>query len=136
MTNALIGPEKVGRVCTRTLVTVDVNDSLIDAAQKMSTGRIGGLLVMDKGTLVGVISESDVVCAMVEGASLRATVVSAYMTEDPITVSVDDDVALAARYMFEHGIGHLPVVDSDEPVGILTRTDLLRAGGSALPRSA
>ena len=136
MVAAPAGTVKVGRVCTRTLVTVDVSDSLLDAAQKMSSRRVGALPVMDKGTLVGVVSEGDLICALVHGASLPQTAVRDYMTEDPITVSVDADVALAARYMLEHGIGHLPVIDSDEPIGMLTRSDLLGVGGIPLARTA
>ena len=130
------GAVRVGRVCTRTLVTADVSDSLLDAAQKMSSRRVGALPVMDKGTLVGLVSEGDLVCALVDGASLAQTPVRDYMTEDPITVSVDADVAVAARHMLEHGIGHLPVIDSGEPIGMLTRSDLLGVEGIPLARTA
>lgn len=122
-----------GHVCTRSLVTVDVNDSLLDAAWRMTYRRVGALAVLEKGTLVGVISEADVVCAIVEQAALATTPVREYMTEAPITVSASDDVTLAARYMLEHGIGHLPVIDADrEVVGMLTRSDLLGVGAVPL----
>lgn len=126
----------VGHLCERKLITVDVEDSILEAAEKMTYGRVGALAVLDDGALIGIISEADVVCAVVERAPIESTPIGQYMTETPITVSVDDDAALAARYMLEHGIGHLPVIDSREPVGMITRGDLLAIGAVPLARTA
>src|SRR5689334_19710501 len=117
MSKTIHGAMHVGPICRRGLVTVDVNDCVLDAARQMCYSRVGAVGVMDRGMLVGIISEADVVCAMVEQAAVDSTPVSEYMTEAPITVSVEDDVTLAARYMLEHEIGHLPVLDSNQPVG-------------------
>ena len=125
----------VGQICTEGLVSVDVNDSVLEAARRMIYRRVGAVGVLDRGTLAGIISEADVVCALVEQANSESTPVRDYMTEAPLTVSVNDNAALAARYMLEHEIGHLPVVDGDQPVGMLTRSDLLAVGAVPLPHT-
>jgi CBS domain-containing protein len=123
----------VGRICSGELVTIDVGDSLVEAAERMTNKRVGALAVMDKGSLVGIISEADLVAAIVEHPPMQATCVRDYMTDTPITVSVLDDADLAATYMLEHEIGHLPVMESSEPVGMLSRSDLLAIGAVPEP---
>ena len=100
----------------------------------MAYKRVGALAVLRQGSLVGVITESDLVCAMAEGSSATTTVVDQYMTADPITVAVGDDAGLAARRMVEHGIGHFPVVDGGSPIGMISRGDLLVLGVVSTPR--
>jgi CBS domain-containing protein len=87
----------------------------------------------DEGALVGVISEADLVTAMAEEASPELTAVDEYMTEGAITVTPQDDPAIAARRMVEHGIGHLPVIDHDSAIGMVSKGDLLALG--AVPGS-
>jgi CBS domain-containing protein len=129
-----ISPEThVGRICSGELVPIDVGNSLVDAAERMIYKRVGALAVMDKESLVGIISEADLVAAIVERVPMQTTRVRDYMTEAPITVSVKDDAGLAATYMLEHEIGHLPVMESAEAVGMLSRSDLLAVG--AIPES-
>jgi CBS domain-containing protein len=124
----------VGRICSGDLVSIDVGDNLVDAAERMTYKRVGALAVMDRGSLVGIISEADLVGAIVERAPMQATCVRDYMTDAPITVSVKDDADLAARYMLENEIGHLPVMESSEAVGMLSRSDLLAVGAVPEPR--
>jgi CBS domain-containing protein len=123
------GHVKVGRVCsTRGLIAVEATDTLLQAAERMVYKRVGALAVLDKGALVGLISEADLVCAIVEQVPPATTPVRDYMTEAPITVLATDDPSLAARYMLEHEIGHLVVMESGLPIGMVSRSDLLGAG--------
>jgi CBS domain-containing protein len=125
---------KVEQVCNLDLVAVDVTDTLADAARKMVRYRVGALPVIYEGKLVGVLSESDIVTAIDEDASLAGTCVDAYMTEGAITVRADDDASLAARRMLEHRIHHLPVLDGDSAIGMVSTGDLLAAGVRAVRR--
>jgi CBS domain-containing protein len=125
--------EDVGRICSGQVISIDVEDSLLEAAQRMTYRRVGALAVLDKGTLVGIISEADLVAAIVEHVPFATTCLRAYMTEAPITVSASEGPNLAARYMLEHEIGHLPVMESGEPVGMLSRGDLLAVGATPKP---
>jgi CBS domain-containing protein len=125
---------KVEQVCNLDLVAVDVTDTLADAARKMVRYRVGALPVIDEGKLVDVLSESDIMTAIDEDASLAGTCVDAYMTEGAITVRADDDASLAARRMLEHRIHHLPVLDGDSAIGMVSTGDLLAAGVRAVRR--
>jgi len=125
---------KVGGFCRGGLQSVDLTDTLYEAAQRMACKRVGALAVVRQGSLVGVITEADLVSAMAEGSSPMTTTVEEYMTPDPITVSVTDDAGLAARRMVEHGIGHLPVLDLGLAIGMISRGDLLAIGAALTPR--
>jgi CBS domain-containing protein len=125
---------KVGTLCSTEMIAAEVTDTLFEAAQKMARNRIGALAVLDEGTLVGVISEADLVAAVAEQASLDSTSVDEYMTEGAITVSPGDDGEIAARRMVEHGIGHLQVIDGDSTIGMLSKGDLLAVGAVAARR--
>jgi CBS domain-containing protein len=123
---------RVDTICNLDLVATDVTDTLVDAARKMTRSRVGALPVLDAGKLAGVISEGDMVTAIAEGASLETTMVGEYMTDGPITVQVEDDAALAARRMLQHGIHHLPVLRGDCAIGMISSGDLLAVGVRAM----
>jgi CBS domain-containing protein len=126
---------KVESLCSNNLITAEVTDTLFEAAQKMARNHVGALAVLDEGTLVGVLSEADVVAAVAEEASLEVTAVDEYMTADAITVIPDDDAGIAAQRMIEHGIGHLPVMDAGSAIGMLSKGDLLAVGAVAARRA-
>jgi CBS domain-containing protein len=56
------------------------------------------------------------------------------MTADAITVAPGDDAGIAARRMVENGIGHLPVMERDSTIGMVSKGDLLAVGVIAAPR--
>jgi len=122
---------KVGTLCSSEMISVDLTDTLVEAAQKMARNHVGALAVLEEGELVGMISEADLVTAIAEDASLARTPVDEYMTEGAITVTSDDDAGIAARRMLEHRIGHLPVLDHDSAIGMLSKGDLLAVGAVA-----
>src|ERR1700757_1160162 len=131
--NQKVHPTSVGRICSSDLVSIDVGDSLAEAAERMTYKRVGALAVMDRGSLVGIISEADLMGAIVERAPMQATCVREYMTDAPITVSVNDDADLAARYMLETETGHFPGMESSEAVATLSRRALLAVGAVPEP---
>jgi CBS domain-containing protein len=122
---------KVESLCSNVLITTEVTDTLLEAAQKMARNHVGALAVLDEGTLVGVLSEADLVAAIAEEASLKVTAVDEFMTEDAITVVPGDDAGIAAQRMVEHGIGHLPVMDAGSAIGMVSKGDLLAVGAVA-----
>ena len=126
---------KVESLCSNDLITAEVTDTLVEAAQKMAHNHVGALAVLDEGTLVGVLSEADLVKAVAEEASLEVTAVDEYMTEDAITVVPGDDAGIAAQRMVDHGIVHLPVMDAGSAIGMVSKGDLLAVGAVAARRA-
>jgi CBS domain-containing protein len=125
---------KVSTLCSTDVITAEVTDTLLEAAQKMANNHVGALAVLDDGVLVGVISEADLVAAIAEEASLELKSVDEFMTEGAITVAPEDDAGIAARRMVENGIGHLPVIARGSAVGMVSKGDLLAVGVVAGPR--
>jgi CBS domain-containing protein len=115
----------VAERCHHVLITTEPDDTLLDAAGRMHCYQIGALPVYEQHRLIGIVTERDMVAALAEGADPKTTRVADYMTELPVTVSPDDDVKVAAHRMAELGVRHLPVVDGQYLVGMLSIRDLL-----------
>jgi CBS domain-containing protein len=123
-----VTPMKISAVCSSAVLTASATDTLLEAAQKMTRHRVGALAVVDEGALVGILSEADLVAAIAEMAGFATTPIADYMTEGAITISPADDAGIAARRMVEHGIGHLPVMDGDTAIAMVSKGDLLAVG--------
>ena len=99
----------------------------------MSTGalmrfnKIGSLAVIDSGSIVGILTERDIVRASADGVEMKRIPVRSYVSPGPATVSTDADVEDAAGLMLTLGVRHLPVVDGRRAVGMVSMRDLLAA---------
>ena len=101
---------------------------VLDAIKLMAEKRIGALLVMQAGKLVGIISERDYARKIVlQGRSSSDTPVSTIMTADVITVRPDDSADHCMQVITEKRIRHLPVVRSGEVIGVVSIGDLVKA---------
>ncbi len=98
------------------------------AIEMMADKRVGALLVIDDGKLVGVISERDYASKVIlHGRSSKETFVREIMTPNPITIRRDTSVEEAMRIMSENRIGHLPVIDSPgNVVGVISIGDVVK----------
>lgn len=116
--------ERVGVVMAETVRCIDDDAPLRSAAVSMYEGGVGALGVLDRGELIGLISERDVTRAVADGSDLGSETVGSYMTRSPRYLTPADTVATAARIMVQAGVRHLPVVDEDELVGMVSMRDL------------
>lgn len=101
--------------------------TLAEAAEQMMELGVDGFAVCDGPSLVGIITERDVVAAVAAGTDLEASSVKGWMTQAPDTVSSDTQVGDAVKWMLEMNYRHLPVVDGGELVGVVGVRDLLFA---------
>ena len=106
------------------LIEVAPEDTLGEVAERMTALNMGAAAVKDFGRLIGIITERDLLKAMAERVHTSEARVRQWMTEDPITATVDTDVEEAAETMLEHGFRHLPVVEGERAVGILSIRDV------------
>lgn len=117
---------QVSDVMTQASVTESPSDSLKDAAARMWGQQTGSLLVMDGETLVGIITERDVMKAVARGADVQNTPVSQIMTTSVLTVPGSTTLHEAARHMASRWIRHLPIVDGDgRVIGMVSQRDLV-----------
>jgi CBS domain-containing protein len=115
----------VDRHMSRDLLTVEAGVPVVAVARRMVDRNVGAVLVLEDGRLAGIMTERDVMRAVARG--LRdAVVVGECMTADPDTIAPDDTVEHAAVLMIHGGYRHLPVVDGDDVVGVLSIRDLVQ----------
>jgi CBS domain-containing protein len=129
---------KVRDLMSTQVATVRRNDKLLIADDLMRLGRIRHTPVLADGSgeVVGILSQRD----LFRGALARCLgygehaqqkmlgllLVKDVMSNDPVTIAPDRELAEAARVMCERKIGCLPVVENHELVGILTESDFVR----------
>ncbi len=141
---------KVQDVMTHMVVTLRPTDTIQTAGARFLSNRISGAPVVERGRLVGILSESDLVAAyeppaplspapvrldpllyLLQGRTPRdenRTEVGYFMTRDVITVAPDDSIWVAAARIDRYGIRRLPVIDGNGyVVGVLARSDLVRS---------
>lgn len=115
----------VARLMTSDLHTVTPDTLVEDAAAVLLENDISSALVVDDdGALVGILTTTDFVDIVAKSQPKAETTVDRYMTTDPITAGAQDSVSAVASMMVEHGFHHVPVVDGDVPIGIITTSDL------------
>lgn len=110
------------------LYSVGPTDFVLRAIEIMADHHLGALLVMNEGTLIGIVSERDYARKVIlQDRSSHDTPVSEIMTSPAVTVTPRDTVHHCMQLMTERRFRHLPVVDSGRVVGILSIGDLVKA---------
>ena len=107
----------VSEMAHHELFTAQAEETLDEAADRMSWHQVGALPVLDGQRLVGIITERDLTAALAEGADPAATPVADCMTPAPEVLRPDSDLADAAHTMLRLGVRHLPVMQGGRLVG-------------------
>lgn len=110
------------------LHSVKPEASLAEVARSMRLEDCGSAAVMNEGRLLGIITERNLVQAIADGIDPRQATAGLFMSADPITARLTDEVAVVALRMVALGIRHLPVVDAaGVPIGMLSARGLSAA---------
>jgi CBS domain-containing protein len=115
----------VADIMSRNVLSVAPDATLSAAAQKMSGGRVGAVVVLDGQKLRGILTERDVLRAVAEGR-VDGSRVDEWMTRDPDTIEPSESTDIAATLMIHGGFRHLPVVQDESVIGIISIRDLMR----------
>lgn len=100
--------------------------SVYDAIKVMGEKNIGALLIMEEDRLTGILSERDYARKIVlKGKSSRETPVKDIMTENVLTVTPEDSIERCMAIMSEKHIRHLPVVEADKVLGMVSIGDVV-----------
>jgi len=138
-------------IMTRDLITVSPEMEIVKAAEILLENGINGVPVLDKGELVGILCQSDLIAQQKDlplpsvfilldgfiplgsGKQLEKAVkkiaainVSDAMTRNPVTVHSDTDIEEIANLMLDKNFHTLPVVDEGKLVGVIGKEDILR----------
>jgi CBS domain-containing protein len=110
------------------VATVEPTATVGELVASLAEHNVGALPVIDSGQLVGIVSERDVVRRLhLGGAGLLQLRVSDIMTSGVTTCTPRDKVADLARIMTERRFRHMPVLENDKLIGIVSIGDLVKA---------
>jgi CBS domain-containing protein len=102
--------------------------SVRDAARMMQANNVAAVVVTEGARLVGIVTERDITCRVVaRGLDPDKALLSQVMTRNPDTLSPDDTALSALQLMRIRNFRHLPVVDDDRVVGMVSVRDLYAA---------
>src|SRR5512146_193419 len=107
--------------------SINSTDNLQAAAKQMSECNIGALLVMDRGSLVGIITERDIVKNTAnERTQCRDVLIKDVMSTNLLVVKPGDDLDYVMAIMIQNNIRHTPVIEESGLVGLLSMRDVVR----------
>jgi CBS domain-containing protein len=113
-------------IMTNDVFTIERNATVADVAASMQKARVGSAVVMEGAWVSGIFTERDVVRAAGSGKDLTSSKVADWMTSDPVTVEGGMEAEEAAEIMMANGFRHLPVLEGQTLVGIVSLRDVLR----------
>lgn len=123
---------KISEIMTKAAVVDSADETLADGAKKMRDNQTGSLLVMDGTRLMGIVTERDVLRAVAEGKDPTTLPLKDAMTTEVITIGPRTRLKEAAALMAEKWIRHLPVLEDETVVGIISQRDLTGVLAQAL----
>lgn len=113
-------------IMTNDVFTIERDATVAEVAGQMLKGRVGSAVVMEGSWVMGIFTERDVVRAAASGKELTSSKVRDWMTSDPVTVDGGMEAEEAAEIMMTNGFRHLPVLEGQTLVGIVSLRDVLR----------
>lgn len=118
---------KVRDLMTENIVSVDAEETVIQAARLMSEKELSSVLVKRQGELTGIITDRDIITKVVsKGLDPTKVRIGEVMTSPLMTISEDASVEEAAKNMAEHNIRRLVVERDHQKVGIIAESDMIR----------
>lgn len=142
---------KVQDLMTKEVITVNENHTISHVVSTMEENNINGLMVMFDSEVAGIITPADISFASVDDPETGVSVERIYfirqlangedkrkakevplltagdiMNEDYVKISSDVDAVEAAKLMSNEGVSHIPVIDGEDLVGIITKTDIIK----------
>jgi CBS domain-containing protein len=111
---------------TREVLTVAPEDTIGETAQKMVELGVSSAVVSDYGRLIGIVTERDLTRAVAGRVHTSEARVREWMTADPVTLSKDASPEEAAKIMLDQRFRHIPIVEDEHTIGIVSIRDVAR----------
>lgn len=107
--------------------TCSPHESLAQAVSQLVAHGVGSLVVVQRGKMIGILTERDILRACEHDCqSLQQRTVGEQMTADPVVATADADLQEVMGIMTKHRIRHLPVMDGDVLVGLVSIGDVVK----------
>ena len=118
---------KAAKLMRRPVVAATPRASVRDIAMQLVANGFSGMPVAERdGTVIGVITEADILRALTEGKSLETLAAEDIMTKNVISVDLETPMPDVMKVLQDHHIIRVPVTDRGKLVGIISRIDLIR----------
>ena len=115
----------VKEIMSDKIITVDANETILDACNKYSNHKVGCLIVTENGQLEGIVTERDVIERTIcMDRNPKTTKIKEIMSTDIKTIHPLDKIEKALEVIKKYKIKSLPVVSNNNLVGIITITDI------------
>ncbi len=116
------------------IVSIDAESSIEDAIRSMHARKISAIMVTDQGKTVGIFTERDVVRSYINsnGKSFKDMKIKDFMITNLIVAVPDDDLTGISAIMVEKNIRHLPVIENNKVIGMLSIRDIIQTQVSKL----
>jgi citrate synthase len=118
---------RLGDIMTPDPLTAPPTTPLSEAAAIMRERGVGSVIVNDESGVVGILTERDLVRAAADGAHPTDATIDRWMTPSPVTMPTDGDITHALDQMMERHFRHIPIVDGDKLVGVVSFRQLVEA---------
>jgi CBS domain-containing protein len=120
-------PPLVKQVMTKKVLAIGEDDQFLKAKKLMISKDVGSVLIVEKGKIMGIFTEFDLVSEFFMNANrLRNSFMKDLMTTPVVCISPDLDLFHVNKLMLEHNFRRLPVVENNNVLGIITQTDVAR----------
>jgi CBS domain-containing protein len=117
--------QSIREIMTADPRTVESGATVAEAAREMRDGDVGSVVVVENGTVAGIVTDRDIAVRVVaQGLDPDATRVSEVATMHPVTLTVDQSVDDAIRLVREQDVRRIIVVQDDRAAGIVSLGDL------------
>jgi CBS domain-containing protein len=111
----------------QSVVSVAPSAMVVTALQLMRDKRVRAVLVLENDKLIGIVTQGD--CAikvLLPGLDAKTTAISSVMTSNPVTVRLEDPLEACMALMASRNFRHLPVVESDRVIGVISIGDVVK----------
>jgi CBS domain-containing protein len=116
-------------IMTKNVVSIGVDNSVLEAAEIMSSNQLGCLVIINRELPIGIVTERDIVRRVVAKKLPLDTKISQIMSQSLITVDADASLKETARLMTSNKIRRLHVLKQNKLVGIVVASDFVRSLG-------
>ena len=119
---------KAKEIMSKPVLATTPRASLRDIATQLVVNSISGMPVADrKGTVLGIVTEADVLEAVKDGQQLEKLTATEVMSKSPVTVDVEVAIEEVIKLLVEEGFVRVPVTENGKLVGIISRVDVIKS---------
>tara|TARA_R110001583_G_scaffold26757_2_gene96274 strand:- start:46136 stop:47980 length:1845 start_codon:yes stop_codon:yes gene_type:complete len=125
-----INTSRISSLISEKMISIDSESSIQQAAILMSEKRVSSLIIIDNGELAGILTDRDLRNRVLAKGLNCDTIIKTVMTREPVTISKHALIFEAMLLMSEKNIHHLPIIENNRPISMITSTDIMRSQSS------